>query len=680
MLWKAFLLTGILLSAQTPGNRDWAVYLGDKATAHYSPLDQVNKSNVARLKSAWIFDTGDKGEFQSNALVIGGVLYTAAPSRKIFAINAASGKRIWTFDPSTHQTGAMGRRQRGVVYWADGDDRRIFTGAGTYLYALDAATGNLIPGFGSNGRIHLGEGVAEPAPSVIINTPGVIYKDMYIVGGLTSGPGTIRAYDVRTGKMRWLFHLIPRPGEIGHETWPPEAYKTAGGASNWSGLSLDEKRGIVYVPTETALPDFWGGDRAGANLFANSLVALDAATGKRLWHHQLVHHDLLDKDLPTPPVLLTVTRNGKKIDAVAQGTKHGLLFVFDRVSGQPLWDISEKPIPASELAGEPGWPTQPVPLKPAPLTRQTYTEADVSNISPAARAATLLRFRKSGSQGAYPAPSLQERIIMPGFDGGMEWGGAAVDPEGNYYVNVNEIPWIYQMIPAKDGSGRPVTAGERTYRIHCAACHGFDRKGDAPSGFPDISNPQSRRAVAEAVNNGIGRMPAFGNLPEGQRRALLDYLFGEEKAAAATEVAGPPFLFGGFRRWFDAEGYPAIKPPWGTLNAVNLNTGELKWKVPLGEYSELTRRGIPPTGTENYGGPVVTKGGLIFIGASADETIRAFDKDTGKILWQAKLPFSGNATPSVYMIDGKQYIAISAGGGKSNRPSGGSVVAFALPD
>ncbi len=680
MLWKAFLLTGILLSAQTPGNRDWAVYLGDKATAHYSPLDQVNKSNVARLKSAWIFDTGDKGEFQSNALVIGGVLYTSAPSRKIFAINAASGKRIWTFDPSTHQTGAMGRRQRGVVYWADGDDRRIFTGAGTYLYALDAATGNLIPGFGSNGRIHLGEGVAEPAPSVIINTPGVIYKDMYIVGGLTSGPGTIRAYDVRTGKMRWLFHLIPRPGEIGHETWPPEAYKTAGGASNWSGLSLDEKRGIVYVPTETALPDFWGGDRAGANLFANSLVALDAATGKRLWHHQLVHHDLLDKDLPTPPVLLTVTRNGKKIDAVAQGTKHGLLFVFDRVSGQPLWDISEKPIPASELAGEPGWPTQPVPLKPAPLTRQTYTEADVSNISPAARAATLLRFRKSGSQGAYPAPSLQERIIMPGFDGGMEWGGAAVDPEGNYYVNVNEIPWIYQMIPAKDGSGRPVTAGERTYRIHCAACHGFDRKGDAPSGFPDISNPQSRRAVAEAVNNGIGRMSAFGNLPEGQRRALLDYLFGEEKAAAATEVAGPPFLFGGFRRWFDAEGYPAIKPPWGTLNAVNLNTGELKWKVPLGEYSELTRRGIPPTGTENYGGPVVTKGGLIFIGASADETIRAFDKDTGKILWQAKLPFSGNATPSVYMIDGKQYIAISAGGGKSNRPSGGSVVAFALPD
>jgi quinoprotein glucose dehydrogenase len=320
-LW--FLLS-IQVAAQSGRNVDWAVYLGDKATAHYSPLDQVNKSNVARLRQAWIFDTGEKGEFQSNGLVIGGVLYTASPNRKVFCLDAATGKQKWVFDPAGQYSGPIGRRQRGLVYWSDGTDRRIFTGAGTYLYALNATTGDLIPTFGTNGRIHLGEGVADPAPSVQINTPGVIYKDMYIAGGLTNGPGTIRAYDVRTGKRRWIFHLIPRPGEAGYDTWPPEAYKAAGGASNWSGLSLDEKRGILYSPTESALPDFWGGDRAGANLFANSLVALDAATGKRLWHHQLVHHDLLDKDLPTPPVLLTVTRNGKKIDAVAQGTKHGL--------------------------------------------------------------------------------------------------------------------------------------------------------------------------------------------------------------------------------------------------------------------------------------------------------------------------------------------------------------------
>jgi quinoprotein glucose dehydrogenase len=676
-LW--FLLS-IQVAAQSGRNVDWAVYLGDKATAHYSPLDQVNKSNVARLRQAWIFDTGEKGEFQSNGLVIGGVLYTASPNRKVFCLDAATGKQKWVFDPAGQYSGPIGRRQRGLVYWSDGTDRRIFTGAGTYLYALNATTGDLIPTFGTNGRIHLGEGVADPAPSVQINTPGVIYKDMYIAGGLTNGPGTIRAYDVRTGKRRWIFHLIPRPGEAGYDTWPPEAYKAAGGASNWSGLSLDEKRGILYSPTESALPDFWGGDRAGANLFANSLVALDAATGKRLWHHQLVHHDLLDKDLPTPPVLLTVTRNGKKIDAVAQGTKHGLLFVFDRVTGQPLWDIAERPIPGSTLPGEPGWPAQPVPLKPAPLTRQTYTEADISDISPAARAATLLRIQKSGSQGAFPAPGLQERIIMPGFDGGMEWGGAAVDLDGNYYANVNEIPWIYQMIPTKDPSGTPLTTGGRAYRIHCAACHGFDRAGDAASGFPDIRTLPDRAHVTQVINSGVGRMPAFGTLPENQRRALLGYLYGEEGPSNTAEVKGPPYVFGGFRRWFDGEGYPAIKPPWGTLNAVNLNTGELKWTVPLGEYPELTKRGIPPTGTENYGGPVVTKGGIIFIGASADETIRGFDKDTGRILWQAKLPFSGNATPSVYMVDGKQYIAISAGGGKSNRPAGGHIVAFSLPD
>jgi quinoprotein glucose dehydrogenase len=672
-------------------NTDWPAYLGDKAATHYSRLDQITKTNVTRLRVAWTYDTGEKGEFQSNGIVIGGVLYTASPNRKVIALDAASGKENWTFDPASERPGPMGRRQRGVAYWASGDDRRIFTGAGPYLYALDATTGKPIRSFGMNGSIHLGDGVdtygKSGQHSVIINTPGVIYKDVYIAGGLTSGPGTIRAFDVRTGAIKWIFYTIPRPGEYGYHSWPPEAYKTTGGASNWSGLALDEARGIVYVPTETAEPDFWGGDRIGANLFANSLIALDASTGKRLWHYQLVHHDLWDMDLPTPPVLLTVKQKGLTIDAVAQGTKFGRLFVFDRVTGEPLWPIHEVPMPQSKLPGEQTWPTQPAPVKPPPLMRQIYTADDVSNISKAAREMTSLRYKKVGSSGAFPAPSLNETIIFPGFDGGMEWGGAAADPDGIYYANVNEIPWIYQMVATKAADGKPVSLGERAYKINCGYCHGLDRKDTPADGFPSLNGlakRSNRAAVTRIVEQGIGRMPGFSHLRPDQKSALIDFVLDEEKPASPNAQParrdGPPFVFAGFRRWFDAEGYPAIKPPWGTLNAVDLNTGEIIWKVPLGEYPELTARGIPPTGTENYGGPVVTASGLIFIGASADETFRAFDKDTGRILWQAKLPFSANATPSTYMVNGKQYVVISAGGGKSGRPAGGSIVAFALGD
>ena len=429
------------------------------------------------------------------------------------------------------------------------------------------------------------------------------------------------------------------------------------------------------------------------NLFANTLLAMDANTGRRLWHYQLVHHDLLDKDLPTPPVLLTVKHDGLTIDAVAQGTKNGLLFVFDRVTGEPLWPIHEVPVPQTELPGEQTWPTQPVPTKPPPLMRQFYTADDVSNISPPAHETTSLRYEQVGSYGAFPAPSLNETIIFPGFDGGMEWGGAAADPDGIYYTNINEIPWIYQMVVARNEDGTRVSMGKRAYKIHCAYCHGPDREADQASGFPslvDLAERMSHAEVTEIVDQGTGRMPPFGHLREGQRRAVVDYLLGKEKPASAyverrdglrrPRRHDPPYVFAGFRRWFDDEGYPAIKPPWGTLCAVDLNTGEIKWQVPLGEYPELTAQGVPPTGTENYGGPVVTASGLIFIGATADEMLRAFDKENGRILWQAKLPFGGNATPSTYMIDGKQYVVISAGGGKSGRPAGGSIVAFALPD
>jgi quinoprotein glucose dehydrogenase len=560
----------------------------------------------------------------------------------------------------------------------------LFTGVGGFLFALDAMNGQVIRSFGKEGSVELASG---------LNTPGVIWQDSLILGGV-GGKGAVRALDVRTGEPRWVFNLIPQPGEVGHDTWPKDAWKTATGLMPWCGQSLDETRGIVYVATKTAEPDFYGGARHGMNLFANCLVALNAKTGARLWHFQLVHHDLLDKDLPCPPVLLTVTHGGKKIDAVAQGTKHGRLFVFDRVTGEPLWPIEEKPVPASTLRGEEAWPTQPMQVKPPPLMRQQYTEADASDLSPETHQMTLDRIKASPNFGPFPAPSLSETVMFPGFDGGMEWGGGAADPEGVYYVNVNEIPWLLQMVETRRADGTPLVPGEKDFMIHCAACHGLDRAGNVAAGFPsliDVAKRKTRAEIEQITRQGGGRMPNYAVMPEAQRTAILNYVLNEPVSASRKEEgvpstptaensAPPDYAFAGFRRWLDKDGYPAIKPPWGTLNAVDLNTGEIKWKVPLGEYPELTARGIPPTGTENYGGPVVTAGGLIFIGATADETFRAFDKDTGKVLWKTKLPFSGNATPSTYMVNGRQYVVISAGGGKSGRPAGGKLVAFALPE
>jgi quinoprotein glucose dehydrogenase len=666
---------------------DWPHYLGGNERDLYSSLDQINRENVAKLKVAWTYDTGNEAEYQANNLIVGGVLYTPTATRKLIALDAATGRELWQWDPANEHTGPGSPRQRGLVYWANdtGGEQRLFTAVNGFLFAIDPTTGKSIRGFGEKGSINLGSG---------LNTPGVTYKDLLILGGL-GGKGALRAYDVRTGEQRWIFHLIPRPGEVGYDTWPEDAHKTATGLMPWCGQALDEKRGIVYAATKTAEPDFYGGERHGSNLFANSIVAVNATTGERIWHFQIVHHDLLDKDLPCAPVLLTVNHQGKQIDAVAQGTKHGLLFVFDRVTGKPLWPIEERPVPQSDLIGEQAWPTQPFPTKPPPLMRQAYTEEDASDISPQTYQMTLDRIRAAPNFGPFPAPSLKETVMFPGFDGGMEWGGGAADPDGIYYVNVNEMPWLLQMIETRHADGTELAAGERDYVLYCGVCHGVELKGNVELKFPpllEIDKRKTRAEIEQMTRQGRGRMPSYDTMPEDKRVAILDYVLSKsapptkasdepkktKPAVADAADKGPAYAFGGFRRWLDDEGYPAIKPPWGSLNAVDLNTGEIKWKVALGEYPELTARGIPPTGTENYGGPLVTAGGLIFIGATADETFRVFDKQTGELLWKAQLPFGGNASPSTYMVGGRQYVVISAGGGKSGRPRGGTLVAFAL--
>jgi quinoprotein glucose dehydrogenase len=457
-------------------------------------------------------------------------------------------------------------------------------------------------------------------------------------------------------------------------------------------MTLDERRGTLYVPTGSAAFDFWGGNRIGADLFANCLLALDANTGRRLWHFQFVHHDLWDRDLPAPPNLLTVKHNGRDIDAVAQITKSGHVFLFNRETGEPLFPIEERQLPASDLQGESAWPTQPLPLKPAPFARQLFSYDEITDISPESHRAVLERFERVRPHVPFAPPSTEGTIIFPGFDGGGEWGGAATDPDGVLYVNANEMPWILKMVPTQTGTGRASARGERVFVQICAACHGLERKGNPAQNVPslvDISKKMSKEDMVRLLQTGRGMMPSFGFLTESQKRSVADFMLGnnppEEAAGRSGDIAGDdvlggvPYSFTGYNRWLDTNGYPAIKPPWGTLNAIDLNTGEYRWRARLGEDPALTARGIPPTGLENYGGPLVTAGGLIFIGASKDEMFRAFDRRTGKILWQTKLPAGGYASPAAYEFKGRQYVVIACGGGKMGTKSGDAYVAFALP-
>lgn len=674
--------------------RGWSVAGGGTPEGiRYSQLSQVNRNNVKDLRVAWTFDTGDAfngSEMQCNPIVVDGVLYATTPKLRVIALDAAKGTLLWSFNPFEVEKATGGFRNRGVVF-AKG---RIYFTARNWLYALDARTGKPVAEFGGSGRVdmRLGLGRAVAKISISATSPGVVYKDLLILGSLVSedlpsSPGDIRAFDLKTGAQRWSFHTIPHPGEFGYETWPKDGWQYLGGANSWAGLSLDEKRGIVYVPTGSAAFDFYGANRHGDNLFANCLLALKADTGERVWHFQTVKHDVWDRDLPAAPSLVTLIRDGKRVDAVAQTTKSGFVFVFDRETGKPLFPIEERAYPASDIEGELLARTQPLPAAPPPFARQSLGEADLTRRTPEALSLVTDRLRTVRSNGQFTPPSLQGTIVFPGFDGGAEWGGAAFDPDsGLLYVNSNEMPWILRLVP-RSPAGRRVS-GRSLYVGHCANCHKEDRTG-SPPGFPSLVNlaqTRSEAGVMRIIRNGAGRMPAFNHLDEWSLNVIVRYLMkGEDIEGVATRRAASSgdlkYSTDGYNKFLDPDGYPAVAPPWGTLNAIDLNRGEIRWRIPFGEFPELAAKGMRDTGTENYGGPVVTAGGLLFIGATNhDRKFRAYDKDTGKLLWETLLPAAGNATPAVYEWKGRQYIVIAAGGGKSGAPSGGAYVAFTLPE
>jgi glucose dehydrogenase len=669
-----------------PADSDWPIYLAENGT-HYSPLAEINKSNVKQLQVAWTYDTEETGGLQTSPIVVHGILYGISPLQKVFALDAATGKLKWKFD-----SGIVGTQpDRGLAYWEKGDDRRIIVGIMNFVYEINADDGNTIASFGDHGRIDLRENLGrDPAGvSIVLTSPAVVYKDLFIVGGrepetLPCPPGDIRAYDVRTGKLRWSFHTIPHPGEFGYNTWPKDAWKTIGSANNWTGMTLDAKTGILYVPTGSAAFDFYGGDRVGDDLFADSEIALNAATGKRIWHFQGVRHDLWDRDFPAPPALVEIQHEGQTVAAVAQTTKQGFVYVFDRANGKPLFPIEYRKYPKSDLPGEVAAGEQPLPTKPAPYARQLLTEDLLTNRTPQVHQWAIEQFRTFRSEGQFvPLSTKQNTVIFPGFDGGAEWGGPAFDPEtGLLYVNSNDIAWDAELAE----NTAPALSGRGIYQSQCTICH-QDNMAGAPPNFPSligVGKRLDRTAIATVIQKGQGRMPAYPDLTQDEINALIDYMLkGENKELSSSAVQPAPLMryrFSGYTRFLDPEGYPAVVPPWGTLNAINLNTGEYAWKIPFGEYPELAAKGMKDTGTENYGGPIVTAGGLLFIGATNyDKKFRAFDKSTGALLWETTLPFAGNATPITYEVNGRQYVAIAAGGGKDLKSrSGGVYVAFAL--
>ena len=691
------LLLGVLakqgFSAPDDQYRTWSDYGGGAEGMQYSALNQINKSNVGQLEMVWKFGVpGASSRFGFNPVIVDNVMYVLG-NDSIVALDATAGKQLWNHPTDGTPT------DRGINYWESNDrsDRRLIFAVNSYLQEVNPRTGVTITSFGNDGRVDLREGLGrdpKTIPNIQTGTPGHVFENLIIMGSATSEvwgapPGDLRAYDIRTGKMAWIFHTIPHPGEFGYDTWPKDAWKYVGGTNTWGEMAIDAKRGIGYFPTGSPTNDFYGADRIGANLFSDCLLALDLRTGKRLWHFQLVHHDLWDYDPTTGPKLLTVRHNGKMVDVVAQAGKTGYLYVFDRVTGEPLWPIEEHPVPKSEVPGEQSWPTQPIPTKPPPFSRQKFTVADLNPyLEPEEREGFRKQLMEAENQGIFSPPShTQSYVQIPGDDGGSNWSNAAADPRtGILYLRAGDMPQLKKKLSQKAPlrtiqEGTPAQLGRVLYPQLCESCHGPDRKG--------IANPKEigLERFKKIVATGEGEMPGFTDLTPQMLEALGAFIGDPESAAGPLPIQGalsgggnaggdrlppPPGqvrYYGMYQgRMLAANGLPAIAPPWNTLTAYDLNEGTIKWQIPLGVAPGLAAKGIKDTGAvkitlaANRNGPVVTAGGLIFIGTWADRTLRAYDKDSGKILWQKELEANPEGIPSIYEVDGRQYIVFCASG------------------
>ena len=705
------------LSCTTTPNpfSSWKTVNGNATGNKYSSLTQIDTSNVQNLQVAWTYHTGDvdtvaSSQIQCNPIIINGILYGTSPQLKLFALDAATGIVKWQYLPFDTAKGEKHgsfnlNNNRGVAYWTDGhDDERIFYTAGHFLRAVDAKTGRAIESFGKNGKVDLREGLGVDASNLFVTATSAptVYKDLLLTGtrvseSMDAAPGHVRAYNVRTGKQEWIFHTIPYPGEAGYETWEDKnAWKMTGGANNWMGMIVDQKTGIAYIPLGSASTDFYGGRRVGNDLFADCLVALDASTGKRIWHFQYIHHDTWDWDPPSAPVLVSVAHEGKQIDAVAQTTKTGFVFLFDRSNGQPLFPIVETPVDTvTDLVGERLSATQPVPQKPSPFARQSFTEKDINPyLSPEEYADVKARLATYHTGSIFMPESRTGTVILPGFDGGSEWGGPAIDPsDATLFINANQMAWILQMLDVDNTLNAKETygiAGEKLFRQNCMSCHGADRKGGGnyPS-IADIGKKMNSNQFIQFITTGRRMMPSFSFLKPENKEAIASYILNIQADQKKTyhrvlsdleKFRQIPFSPLGYNRFVTKSGLPALVPPYGTLTAIDLNSGDMKWKTVLGNVDSFQAKGAPQTGTENYGGPVITAGGLLFIAATSDSRLRAFNKRTGKLLWETKLPNPGFATPAVYEMNGREYVVIACGGGKILTKSGDSYIAFALPN